>query len=344
MKLGEAKEQRYYNQQNLLGNLTRSKPYQWYYEHQYNNAAIGQKEDLYMLSPCFKRLGRLKAMTCLVSGLLTLSLILSGLVGSQLNADPSPTTGRAPVTETATAVSDGVELTEPGVFGRAWDSGFVVFMTLLTLVLASILCWVIIVVKWIEFKKVGTTTDSFVKTFWDSRSLNDLNGRLGDYPYSPAREVFRSGYAELARSNQMRDQAPSMEVAVGAAMDNLNRSLQKSKLLERKRLEKNLPYLAIIASVTPFIGLFGTVWGIMNSFEGIARTGSASLAAVAPGISEALIATAFGLAAAIPALIAYNLFNGKLRGQMMSLDGFCADFLNIVERYLVTEKSKILDK
>ncbi len=241
--------------------------------------------------------------------------------------------------ETATPV-ENTEMSSPGVFSRAWQAGFVVFMTLLTLMAASIFCWTIIGTKFLELRKMSGTTDAFIKSFWDSRSLNDLNGRLGDYPYSPTREVFRSGYAELARSNQMREQSTAPEIAIGAAMDNLNRTLQKAKLLERKRLEKGLPYLAIIASVTPFVGLFGTVWGIMTSFEGIAKSGSASLATVAPGIAEALTATAYGLAAAIPALVGYNLFNGKLRVQMMSVDGFCADFLNIVERYLVTEKSK----
>jgi biopolymer transport protein TolQ len=203
---------------------------------------------------------------------------------------------------------------------------------------------VIIVTKYKDLGRITAANDTFIKSFWESRSLNDLNSRLQEYQYSPAREVFRSGYAELARSNQMRDQTASTEIAIGAAMDNLNRTLQKAKLLERKRLEVNLNWLAIIASVSPFVGLFGTVWGIMNSFEGIARTGSASLAAVAPGIAEALTSTAFGLAAAIPAVIGYNLFNGKLRFQMMAIDGFCADFLNIVERYLVTEKAKAGEK
>jgi biopolymer transport protein TolQ len=232
----------------------------------------------------------------------------------------------------------------PGVFSRAWDAGFVVFMTLLLLIFSSIASWVIIVTKWKDIGKINISNDVFVKSFWESRSLNDLNGRLPDYQYSPAREVFRSGYAELARSNQMRDQTSSSEIAIGAAMDNLNRTLHKAKLNERKRLEHNIHWLANIASVAPFVGLFGTVWGIMNSFEGIARSGSASLAAVAPGIAEALISTAFGLAAAIPAVVGYNFFNGKLRLQMMTLDGFCSDFLNIVERYLVTEKSKTADK
>ena len=256
--------------------------------------------------------------------------------GSKSNTPVAATSGG----ETATEVK-AEEMSSPGVIGRAWQAGFVVFMTLILLLASSIFCWAIIGSKWFELRKIGGSTEAFIKSFWDSRSLNDLNSRLGEYPYSPTREVFRSGYAELARSNQMREQTSSPEIAIGAAMDNLNRSLQKAKLLERKRLEKNLSYLAIIASVAPFVGLFGTVWGIMNSFEGIAKTGSASLAAVAPGIAEALISTAFGLAAAIPAVVGYNLFGGRLRQQMMSVDGFCADFLNIVERYLVTEKSKL---
>ncbi len=278
-------------------------------------------------------MARLKAL------ILCLLCLTVGIVESRLQAQSSKDGGET--VETATAVETSSSST-PGVFSRAWQAGFVVFMTLILLMSSSIFCWAIIISKSMELKKMSGTTESFIKSFWESRSLNDLNGRLGDYPYSPAREVFRSGYAELGRSNQMREQSSTPEIAIGAAMDNLNRTLQKAKLLERKRLEKGLPYLAIIASVTPFVGLFGTVWGIMTSFEGIARTGSASLATVAPGIAEALTATAYGLAAAIPALVGYNLFNGKLRVQMMSVDGFCADFLNIVERYLVTEKSKTI--
>ena len=196
--------------------------------------------------------------------------------------------GATTTPETAVAVNS-VDTSTPGVFSRAWDAGFVGFMTLLRLIFSSIASWVIIVTKWKDIGKINSSNDAFVKSFWESRSLNDLNSRLPDYQYSPAREVFRSGYAELARSNQMRDQTASSEIAIGAAMDNLNRTLQKAKLNERKRLEHNIHWLANIASVAPFVGLFGTVWGIMNSFEGIARSGSASLAAVAPGIAEALI-------------------------------------------------------
>jgi biopolymer transport protein TolQ len=241
------------------------------------------------------------------------------------------------VSEQAVAVE--AEISNQGIFARAWRGGYVIFTVLIVLVVLSILSWAISFAKLIYLRQLVTVSDSFIKNFWDSRSLNDLNGRLSDFPYSPVKEVFRVGYAELVKANQLRDQAATNHNAVHAAVENMNRSLAKGKMIERRRLEHYLPVLAITASAAPFIGLFGTVWGIMGSFEGIARTGSASLAAVAPGISEALIATAFGLAAAIPALIGYNIAAGKIRGLMVLIDGFSADFLNIVERYLVTDRA-----
>lgn len=257
---------------------------------------------------------------------------------STASAAPGATNGapHAAPSEQVTEVSYG----SSSIFARSMQGGPIVFLCLMTLVTMSILTWAVVVSKFVTISKLQKTSDAFVKSFWDSRSLNDLNSRLGEYPYSPVREVFRSGYAELVRGSQLRDQASTSEMAVNAALDNINRSLGKSKMMERRRLERFMSLLAISASVSPFIGLFGTVWGIMGAFEGIAKTGSASLAAVAPGISEALIATAFGLAAAIPAVIGYNLFAAKVRGQMSVIDGFCADFLNIVERYLVTDKPK----
>lgn len=226
------------------------------------------------------------------------------------------------------------------IFARAWQGGIVVFTVLLILISLSILTWAVGITKLLHLAKVNKTGQVFIKSFWDSRSLNDLNGRLTEYPYSPVREVFRSGYAELVRGSQLREAGQISLVGVNAAIDNLTRSLNKAKMFEKRRLEKFLAVLSISASTSPFIGLFGTVWGIMGAFEGIARTGSASLAAVAPGISEALIATAFGLAAAIPAVVGYNMAANRIRGLVAQIDGFSADFLNIVERYLVTDKSK----
>ena len=237
-----------------------------------------------------------------------------------------------------TGVSEAVDLGSTSIFEQAWRGGFVVFSVLMILIAFSISSWAIFVTKWITLKKTGESSDLFIKGFWDSRSLNELNSKLSDFPSSPAKEVFKTGYAELIRGSQLREQTSSLQLAVHAAVENMSRSLLKAKKIERRKMEVYLSFLAIIASASPFIGLFGTVWGIMGAFEGIAKSGNASLAAVAPGISEALIATAFGLAAAIPAVIGYNTANAKIRDLASNLDGFSIDFLNIVERYLVAEK------
>lgn len=224
-----------------------------------------------------------------------------------------------------------------GIFARAFEGGAVVFLVLLCLICLSILCWAVVLSKYVRLKKTAQENASFIKVFWDSNSLNDLNLELDKHKDSSAKEVFKEGYTELLRSSQQKENIKYPEISFKASMQSIERSLRKSQIMQKKTMENYLPVLAICASAAPFIGLFGTVWGIMNAFEGIAQTGSASLAAVAPGISEALIATAFGLAAAIPAVIGYNIFQNMIRSQMIQLDGFSADFLNIVERYLVTE-------
>lgn len=225
------------------------------------------------------------------------------------------------------------------VIGRSLEAGPVVFLVLLILMSLSVLSWAMSVAKYVHLKKVASANDEFIGKFWENKSLNDLNSKLVKYQDSPAKELFKAGYSELVKGSQLKDQASDVKVGINAAMANLQRSLSKSKNMEKKKMEKYLPTLAIVASVGPFIGLFGTVWGIMNAFEGIAQTGNASLAAVAPGVSEALIATAFGLAAAIPAVVGYNMSNNFIRKILINIDGFGSDFMNIVERYLVSDKS-----
>lgn len=244
--------------------------------------------------------------------------------------------------DTATEIAATEANLQPNfnIFENAFQSGPIVSLVLITLVTMSILTWAIFIAKWIYLRKVEKNSQKFIKNFWDSRSLNDLNCRLAEYPYSPLREIFRNGYSELVRGSQLKEQAINEEIAINAAMDNLTRSLYKSRFGEKKYLERYLPVLAISASTCPFIGLFGTVWGIMGAFEGIAKTGSSSLATVAPGISEALIATAFGLAAAIPAVVGYNIAVNKIKGLLITMEGFGFDFLNIVERYLIADKPK----
>jgi biopolymer transport protein TolQ len=289
---------------------------------------------------------RLSLLHVMHKALIFFSLFFFG--ASNLRAQPNTPVAAPPGSATHAQIAqalnpDGAEessIGEVSVFSRATQAGPIVFMVLLILVAMSIVSWAIAATKWFYLRKIAGTSDRFIASFWDSRSLNDLNSRLSDYPYSPVREVFRNGYAELVRGSQLKEQATTNELAVSAALDNLSRALNKSKNVEKRKMERNLPILAISASASPFIGLFGTVWGIMNSFEGIARTGSASLAAVAPGISEALIATAFGLAAAIPAVIGYNIASSRIRGLLSSIDGFGSDYLNIVQRYLVSDRTK----
>ena len=246
---------------------------------------------------------------------------------------------KAQVAESSDSVVES-SMTSQGIIARAWSGGFIVFSVLMILAFMSVITWGVVVAKLFYLRRIKLANADFIKVFWESRSLNDLNSKLGNYPYSPVREVFRSGYGELIKANQLREQSSNQMLAFNAAIENLNRSLSKSRSAERQGLEKFLNVLAISASACPFIGLFGTVWGIMGAFEGIARSGSASLAAVAPGISEALVATAFGLAAAIPAVIGYNLSAGRIRAALSQVDGFSADFMNIVERYLAADKTK----
>ncbi len=227
------------------------------------------------------------------------------------------------------------------IIERGLGSGSpIVIAVLLMLLSMSVATWAIFVAKWIHLRRLEKRSKDFLSVFWESRSLKELNSRLSEFSYSPLREVFRSGYTELLRNSHLKDQVTLPEMAAAGAMDNLKRSLHKAKISERRQMERFLSFLAISASACPFIGLFGTVWGIMSSFEGIAQSGSTSLATVAPGISEALIATAFGLAAAIPAVIGYNIASQKIRSQLCTIDIFSADFLNIIERFFVSDRTK----
>lgn len=203
---------------------------------------------------------------------------------------------------------------------------------LILLVLLSVATWAVIFERWRSLRHLQNMSDDFMQEFWDSKSLSDLNSKLKDLEYSPAREVFRSGYNEMVRVLQVREKR-GLSSTAPLSTDTVRRSLGKARQLEEVQLSRNMTFLAVSASACPFVGLFGTVVGIIRAFHDIGQTGSSSLAAVAPGISEALIATALGLAAAIPAVVAYNFFNGKARQQVLILEGFSADFLNILERH-----------
>ncbi|MBU0482255.1 MAG: protein TolQ [Proteobacteria bacterium] len=218
-----------------------------------------------------------------------------------------------------------------------WHAGLMVKSVMLLLLFFSLGSWYIIFKKHMLFKKIVVDTGAFAKSFWSSKSLVEAHKALSDKSNSPEAAIFRAGYNELQKIKASRPGSStdaSLEMRL-AGIDNLKRSLSKAETSELNRVSRNLAFLATTGSATPFIGLFGTVWGIMTSFHEIGKIGSASLAVVAPGISEALVATAAGLAVAIPAVIFYNYYSNKvaeLEGQMQS---FSADFLNLVERDLI---------
>lgn len=206
----------------------------------------------------------------------------------------------------------------------------IVQITLLILIILSVVCWGVGITKWKQFKKIAEHNELFLAHFWKATSLDSLYEQIDQYSSSTLARVYKSAYLELkklaesATSNGHRPQLSSV--------DNLERVIRKATENELSSLESRLNWLATTGSTGPFIGLFGTVWGIMGSFHKIGQTGTASLAVVAPGISEALIATAIGLAAAIPAVMLYNHFITRVRKEEIELNNFSADFLNIVKR------------
>ncbi len=214
-------------------------------------------------------------------------------------------------------------------------------LVMFTLLIFSIVSWTIVFTKARLFKKVRLDSEDFLETFWSSTNLSEALVAAEDFDYSPEAEVFITGFNELQKINKIRSKketgisGESLDMQL-ATMDNLKRAVRKAESRKINFLGKNLPFLATTGSATPFIGLFGTVWGIMVSFHDIGQRGSASLAVVAPGISEALVATAAGLAVAIPAVIFYNHFSNQLDYIQSEIDDFTTDFLNLVERDMIS--------
>lgn len=193
-------------------------------------------------------------------------------------------------------------------FSLISQAGLVVKLVLLVLLFFSVFSWAFIYYKFRFFLKIERETEEFLHIFRRTKDWDTLYQSTKRFSLSPAVNLFRSVYSVQSSEDISREE--------------IKRTLKRVEALETTRLEKYLTFLATTGSTTPFIGLFGTVWGIMNSFRGIGRTGSASLAVVAPGIAEALIATAAGLAAAIPAVIAYNYYLSKARRSIIIMEDF----------------------
>lgn len=200
-------------------------------------------------------------------------------------------------------------------------SGLVAKAVLLVLLISSVLSWAIIFSKWSVFRRARVQSNRFMRAFRKSQRIQDISAVADQFKPSPLVAVFEGAYEEL------RKQAP-MPIRMPA----LQRATQIASSEELTRLESRLPWLATCGAVTPFIGLFGTVWGIIDAFHGLGTAGGATLRAVAPGISEALITTAAGLFAAIPAVIGYNIFTQNIREFGARMDDFSLELMNEIER------------
>ena len=216
------------------------------------------------------------------------------------------------------------------------DAGLIVQLVLLLLFIFSVVSWAIIFLKYRYYRKVKKENEAFESDYSRSSKLSDVMPAAKKYHNSTLAEVFRVGYAELSKINKLSSESAqaSDEISL-SSLDNLERSMNRACNTEMTKLESALGFLATTGSASPFIGLFGTVWGIMDTFKGIGARGTATLAVVAPGISEALIATAAGLAAAIPAVIFYNYFLNQSKNMVQEMENFASELLNIVERHFV---------
>ncbi|MDL1973763.1 MAG: protein TolQ [Deltaproteobacteria bacterium] len=220
------------------------------------------------------------------------------------------------------------------------NSGPMVQFILFLLLSLSVVSWAIVFTKYTYFKKAQKESNRFIDVFWKSSDLTSVLKEAKNMRFSPVARTFRVGYREWARSYKVTSKKSSADIGSGiqarqtknVTVNNVNRALKRSVNVELTRLNRLLAFLATTGNTAPFIGLFGTVWGIMNAFHGIGIKGSANLATVAPGISEALIATAAGLAAAIPAVVAFNYFTNRIGMMESELSNFSTDFLSLIER------------
>ncbi len=222
-----------------------------------------------------------------------------------------------------------------GLGGWVGHTGPVARGVLLLLIVFSVVSWAIIVYKGLVLHSAYGQSRTFLQVFRRSSKFSEVNQVCGQLKASPLVGVFQAGYLEV--NQQVRGGGGSAAASSAAkptvkSLESLSRSLARAATVEGTRLERRVSFLATTASVSPFVGLFGTVWGIMTAFGDIGRMGSANLAVVAPGISEALITTAAGLAAAIPAAVFFNYFNSRIKVLASMMDDFALEFLNIVER------------
>jgi biopolymer transport protein TolQ len=226
-----------------------------------------------------------------------------------------------------------------GVVELVLGTGPVVAAVLWILVAFSVACWGIIIYKIVSISRARRESERFISIFWESKNLAAIHTASVGMQHSPVAQVFRAGYQELLQLTRAKRQAVGAESGFSTdlgGVQNVTRAMKRQENVELTKLEYGITFLATTGSSCPFIGLFGTVWGIMTAFLGLSAAHSSSIQAVAPGIAEALITTAVGLIAAIPAQMFFNYFTARVRVLATEMDNFTAEFLNIAERHFLS--------
>jgi len=266
--------------------------------------------------------------------------------GSHTNRVPIDMIGFHPVLQVSGGIDVGMGI---DVFQLVLHAGPMVKFVLLLLLLFSVISWGIILFKAKTLRRALVEDQIFLELFWAGGSLGHIYKESRHLERSPLAGLYRTGFTELSKVRKDQSRAPVSAEGAGdsprnidaVGIENTRRALHRAKLSQMTILTRSLSFLATTGNATPFIGLFGTVWGIMGSFRGIGLRGSASLAVVAPGISEALVATAAGLAAAIPAVIFYNYFSNKVGLREAEMENFTLDFLNILDREVARKSQEL---
>jgi biopolymer transport protein TolQ len=219
------------------------------------------------------------------------------------------------------------------------NTGPVVQAVLVLLIAFSIGSWGIILYKFVQISRARSESERFIAIFWESKNLAAIHSAGLGLKRSPIAQVFRAGYQELLQLTRAKRQAVGAESGFSTdlgGVDNVARAMKRQENVELTKLETGITFLATTGSTCPFIGLFGTVWGIMTAFLGLSAAHTSNIQAVAPGIAEALITTAVGLVAAIPAQMFYNFLTTRVRLLATEIDNFIAEFLNIAERHFLS--------
>ena len=226
---------------------------------------------------------------------------------------------------------------QPTILHLILGASGVVKIVMGLLLVFSVVSWAIILVKIATLSKARRESAAFLDLFWSSNELESLYRQAEKFAGAPIPAVFRAGYVELVKVTEPRGGLTAgPKKGEPGDIDTVQRAMKREKRAQMTGLEKTVPFLATVASASPFIGLFGTVWGIMSSFMGlIGASGATTIQAVAPGIAEALIATAVGLLAAIPAVIFYNMFLNRIKVLSAEMENFSSDFLNIIDRHFL---------